>query len=91
MDKEIYNNESKKILFLKIYYFIIMLSRCILHVLNTCLHFWIGDFIRNVVKEDNQLKVTISYSIIFFARTLCGIIANTILKSCINGYNTRKS
>ena len=68
-----------------------MLCRCILHGLNTCLHFWIGDFIRNVVKEDNQLKVTISYSIICFAGPLGGIIANALLKSCIGGYETRKS
>ena len=99
MDKEIYNNESQKntffedllILSCDHLYLISMLSRCILHGLNTCLHFWLGDFIRNVVKEDNQLKVTISYSIICFAGPFGGIIANAILKSCIGGYETRKS
>ena len=99
MDKEIYNNESAKNSFFKDLlilscdhlYLISMLSRCILHGLNTCLHFWLGDFIRNVVKENNQLKVTISYSIICFAGPLGGIIANSILKSCIGGYETRKS
>ena len=99
MDKEIYNNESQEntffedllILSCDHLYLISMLSRCILHGLNTCLHFWLGDFIRNVVKEDNQLKVTISYSIICFAGPFGGIIANAILKSCIGGYETRKS
>ena len=98
-DKEIFYNEKNKnsffedllILSCDHLYLISMLSRCILHGLNTCLHFWLGDFIRNVVKEDNQLKVTISYSIICFAGPLGGIIANTILKSCIGGYETRKS
>ena len=68
-----------------------MLSRCILHGLNTCLHFWLGDFIRNVIQEDNQLKVTISYSIICFAGPFGGIIANALLKPCIGGYETRNA
>jgi predicted MFS family arabinose efflux permease len=72
-------------------YMISMSSRCILHGLNTCLHFWLADFIRNVIKEDNQLKVTISYSIICFAGPFGGIVANAVLKPCIGGYETRKS
>lgn len=72
-------------------YMISMSSRCILHGLNTCLHFWLADFIRNVIKEDNQLKVTISYSIICFAGPFGGIVANAVLKPCIGGYDTRKS
>ena len=72
-------------------YMISMSSRCILHGLNTCLHFWLADFIRNVIKEDNQLKVTISYSIICFAGPFGGIVANAMLKPFIGGYDTRKS
>ena len=68
-----------------------MISRCILHGLNTVLHFWLADFIRNVIKENDQLKVTIAYSIICFAGPLGGIIANAILKICIGGYDTRRS
>ena len=72
-------------------YLISMLSRCILHGLNTCLHFWLGDFIRNVIKEDNQLKVTICYSIICFAGPFGGIIFNTILRPIIGGYEKRSA
>jgi MFS family permease len=98
VDKEI-NKENVKNTFFKDLlilcchplYMISMLSRCILHGLNTCLHFWLGDFIRNVIKEDNQLKVTIAYSIICFAGPFGGIIANALLKICIGGYETRKS
>lgn len=97
-DKDI-NKENKKqtffedlvILSCHSLYMITMLSRCILHGLNTCLHFWLGDFIRNVIKEDNQLKVTISYSIICFAGPFGGILANTLLKTYIGGYETRNS
>ena len=99
MDKETNHLENSKntffndLLILSCHhlYMISMLSRCILHGLNTCLHFWLGDFIRNVVHEDNQLKVTISYSIICFAGPFGGIIANALLKPCIGGYDTRKS
>ena len=68
-----------------------MLCRIILHGLNTCLHFWLADFIRNVILEKNQLKVTICYSIICFAGPAGGIIANAILKPIIGNYETRKS
>ena len=100
MDKEInHYKENKKnsffddllILSCHSLYMISMLSRCILHGLNTCLHFWLGDFIRNVIQEDNQLKVTISYSIICFAGPFGGILANALLKPCIGGYDTRRS
>ena len=68
-----------------------MLCRIILHGLNTCLHFWLSDFMRNVILEKNQLKVTICYSIICFAGPAGGIIANAILKPIIGNYETRKS
>ena len=98
VDKEIYHEAKTNTFFSDLLvllchslYMISMFSRCILHGLNTCLHFWLGDFIRNVIKEDNQLKVTISYSIICFAGPFGGIIANAFLKTCIGGYETRKS
>ena len=97
-DKDIYKEKVKETFFEDLVilschslYMISMFSRCILHGLNTCLHFWLGDFIRNVVKEDNQLKVTISYSIICFAGPFGGILANTLLKTFIGGYETRRS
>ena len=68
-----------------------MLCRCILHGLNTCLHFWLADYMRNVVHEKNQLKITISYSIICFAGPFGGLIANAILRPFIVNYNSRKA
>jgi len=99
VDKEIHHKEDKKntffsdllVLLCHSLYLISMFSRCILHGLNTCLHFWLGDFIRNVIQEDNQLKVTIAYSIICFAGPFGGIIANGLLRTCIGGYETRKA
>ena len=72
-------------------YILSLINRCILHGLNTCLHFWLCDFIRTVIHEDNQLKITILYTIICFAGPIGGIFTNAILKPYIGGYQTRKA
>ena len=72
-------------------YLISMMCRCILHGLNTCLHFWLADFMRNVIHEKNQLKITICYSIICFTGPLFGILANLVLKPWIGNYESRKA
>ena len=72
-------------------YMLSMSCRVILHGLNTCLHFWLADFLRNVVKEQDQLKITIAYSIICFSGPLGGIITNAILKPIIGNYDSRKA
>jgi len=66
-------------------------SRCILHGINTTLHFWLADFIRNVIHEQNQLKITIYYCIICLAGPVGGILANAILKPIIHSYESRKA
>ena len=72
-------------------YLISMMCRCILHGLNTCLHFWLADFMRNVIHEKNQLKITICYSIICFVGPLFGILANLVLRPWIGNYESRKA
>ena len=71
-------------------YVLCLISRCILHGLNTCLHFWLSDFLRTVINED-PVKVTAYYSIICFIGPLGGLLANSILKSTIGNYQSRKS
>ena len=72
-------------------YMLSMLCRVILHGLNTCLHFWLADFMRNVIHEKNQLKITICYSVICFSGPLGGILTNAILKPIIGNYDSRKA
>ena len=72
-------------------YILSLISRCILHGLNTCLHFWLCDFIRTVIHEENQLKITFLYSLICFAGPIGGILTNSILRPYIGGYQTRNS
>ena len=72
-------------------YMIAMICRCILHGLNTCLHFWLADFIRNVIQEKDQLTLTLLYSLICFAGPFGGILINTFLKPYIGQYDSPKS
>ena len=71
-------------------YVLCLISRCILHGLNTCLHFWLSDFLRTVINEE-RVKVAVYYSIICFTGPLGGLLANSILKSLIGDYQSRKS
>ena len=71
-------------------YVLCLISRCILHGLNTCLHYWLSDFLRTVINEQ-QVKVTIYYSIICLVGPLGGLIANALLKSLIGDYQSHKS
>ena len=71
-------------------YFLCLINRCILHGLNTCLHYWLSDFLRTVLYEE-QVKVTIYYSIICFLGPLGGLLFNTFLKSIIKDYQSRES
>ena len=72
-------------------YLLSMACRCILHGINTCLHFWLADFLRTVIHEQNQLKITVYYSIICFAGPIGGIIANWLLKPIIGSYESRRA
>ena len=67
-----------------------LISRCIMHGLNTCLHYWFSDFLRTVLKEKQSI-VTLSYSIICIAGPLGGIITNYYLRPYIGNYESRKS
>ena len=71
-------------------YFLCLISRCIIHGINTCLHYWFSDFLRTVIKEQ-QYKVTMYYSVICFSGPLCAIIFNSRLKKCIGSYESRNA
>ena len=98
-EKEVKINKKKQMNFLsdiKILschslYLLSMICRCILHGLNTCLHFWLADFMRNVIHEQSQFKIAIYYSIICFSGPACGILANLILRPLIGDYESRKA
>ena len=78
-----------KILLCDHLYILCMICRCILHGLNTCLHFWLADFIRSLFAiRIGFMKSTVSVSII----TICYLSFNSsalpivqgILISCVD-------
>ena len=71
-------------------YVLCLISRCIIHGVNTCLHYWFSDFMRTVIKE-KQYKVTLFYSVICFSGPLGAIIFNSRLKNIIGGYESRNA
>lgn len=70
-------------------YILSLISRCILHGLNTCLHFWLVDFIRTEDPEETQGNITIAYTIICLLGPIGGMMMNAILRPFIGGYDTR--
>ena len=82
-EKEISEKEKKNtfyqdilLLFANPLYILSLISRCILHGLNTCLHFWLVDFIRSEVPQETQGNIG-------------GMVMNAILRPFIGGYDTR--
>lgn len=82
--------DLKKLLVDKIF-MINMLCRIVMHGLNTCLHYWLTDFIRNAVGEKNTLKITICYSVLCLMGPILGIAANEFLRRFIGSYEGRKA
>ena len=72
-------------------YIISLICRSIIRGLITCLHYWFSDFLRNLLKGEKPLTITISYAIICFTGPFGGIVANAILKPCFGSYESRKS
>ena len=72
-------------------YIISLICRSIIRGLITCLHYWFSDFLRNILKGEKPLTITISYAIICFTGPFGGIIANAILKPCFGSYESKKS
>lgn len=73
------------------FFMICILCRVILQGLNTCLRYWLADFLRNAVGEKNDLKITICTLFITFTGPLAGLIANASLRKKIGSYESKKS
>jgi len=72
-------------------YVISLICRSIIRGLITCLHYWFSDFLRNMVKGEKPITITISYAIICFTGPFGGIIANAVLKPFFGSYESRKA
>ena len=72
-------------------YILSLISRSIIRGLITCLHYWFADFLRNLLKGEKPLKISINYGIISFIGPLGGIIANALLKPYFGSYESRQA
>ena len=68
-----------------------MISRCILHGLNTGVHFWFADYMRNVLHEENSGFIFVAYTAVCLAGPAGGLIGNYLFKPCIGGYDNKQS
>ena len=71
-------------------YILSLICRSIIRGLITCLHYWFSDFLRNMLKNEKPLTITISYAIICFTGPFGGIIANALLKPFLGNYESKK-
>ena len=71
-------------------YILSLICRSIIRGLITCLHYWYSDFLRNILKNEKPLTISISYAIICFTGPFGGIIANAILKPFLGSYESKK-
>ena len=97
-EQEIIKNNKERNYFLDLMsllknplYVLSLICRSIIRGLITCLHYWFSDFLRNLLKDEKPLTITISYAIICFTGPFGGIIANYILKPFFGSYESRKS
>ena len=72
-------------------YILSLITRSIIRGLITCLHYWFADFLRNLLKDEKPLTISIAYAIISFTGPLGGIIANAILKPYLGSYESRQA
>ena len=83
-------NDLKKLIVHNLF-MISMFCRVIIHGLNTCLLYWLADFLRNAIGEKNDIKITFCNLVICLAGPFGGLITNTLLKKIIGSYESRKS
>lgn len=65
--------------------------RAILYGINSSLHYWISDYMRNVLLINNNKLIFISYTIIAIVGPLGGIVITSLVNYCLGGYEHRHS
>lgn len=65
----------------------IIIVRVILFGINTALHFWMSDYMRNALGIQDQKLITGSYTLVCLLGPVGGILANSLIQCTIGGYN----
>ena len=68
-----------------------LIIRAILYGINSSLHYWISDYIRNVLLINNNNLIFVSYTIIAIVGPLGGIVISSFINYWLGGYEHRHS
>ena len=68
-----------------------LIIRAILYGINSSLHYWISDYIRNVLLINNNKLIFVSYTIIAIVGPLGGIVISSLVNYWLGGYEHRHS
>ena len=68
-----------------------MIGRALLFGITTTIHFWVSDYMKNVILIKDKREVFIIYTIISILGPLGGVICNSIVNPLIGGYAKKKA
>ena len=68
-----------------------MIGRALLFGITTTIHFWVSDYMKNVILIKDKREVFIIYTIISILGPLGGVICNSIVNPLIGGYEKKKA
>lgn len=68
-----------------------MIGRALLFGITTTIHFWVSDYMKNVILIKDKREVFVIYTIISILGPLGGVICNSIVNPLIGGYEKKKA
>ena len=68
-----------------------MIGRALLFGITTTIHFWVSDYMKNVILIKDKREVFVIYSAISILGPLGGVICNSIVNPLIGGYEKKKA
>ena len=68
-----------------------MTGRALLFGITTTIHFWVSDYMKNVILIKDKREVFVIYSVISILGPLGGVICNSIVNPLIGGYEKKKA
>lgn len=68
-----------------------MTGRALLFGITTTIHFWVSDYMKNVIKITDKREVFVIYTAISILGPLGGVICNSIVNPLIGGYEKKQA
>ena len=68
-----------------------MAGRALLFGITTTIHFWVSDYMKNVILIKDKKEVFMIYTVITILGPLGGVICNSLVNPLIGGYEKKKA